>query len=139
MILFNCWMKQFFASLDVLRCIVMVGMPYPNIKSPELQEKMAYLDKHMVRCRMRRWRCELAETHWTFLTLSLPFQPHISGKSPGKALVESLCMKAVNQSIGRWSHILKTSCDSMLRFTKDKKMQFVVEKHIVWIENSILD
>lgn len=27
----------------------MVGMPYPNIKSPELQEKMTYLDKHMVR------------------------------------------------------------------------------------------
>lgn len=26
----------------------MVGMPYPNIKSPELQEKIAYLDKHMV-------------------------------------------------------------------------------------------
>uniref|UniRef100_A0A672PVM0 ATP-dependent helicase C-terminal domain-containing protein n=1 Tax=Sinocyclocheilus grahami TaxID=75366 RepID=A0A672PVM0_SINGR len=29
------------------RCIVMVGMPYPNIKPPELQEKMAYLDKNM--------------------------------------------------------------------------------------------
>lgn len=27
----------------------MVGMPYPNIKSPELQEKMSYLDKHLVR------------------------------------------------------------------------------------------
>lgn len=61
-------------SDDLGRCIVMVGMPYPNIKSPELQEKMAYLDKHM---------------------------PHVAGKSPGKALVESLCMKAVNQSIGR--------------------------------------
>ncbi|XP_077049945.1 ATP-dependent DNA helicase DDX11 isoform X1 [Siphateles boraxobius] len=61
-------------SDDLGRCIVMVGMPYPNIKSPELQEKMAYLDKHM---------------------------PHVSGKSPGKALVEGLCMKAVNQSIGR--------------------------------------
>lgn len=26
----------------------MVGMPYPNIKSPELQEKMAYLDQTLV-------------------------------------------------------------------------------------------
>ncbi|XP_066541762.1 ATP-dependent DNA helicase DDX11 isoform X2 [Hoplias malabaricus] len=61
-------------SDDLGRCIVMVGMPYPNIKSPELQEKMAYLDKNM---------------------------PHVDGRSPGKALVENLCMKAVNQSIGR--------------------------------------
>lgn len=56
------------------RCVVMVGMPYPNIKSPELQEKMSYLDKHL---------------------------PHSGGRSPGQALIENLCMKAVNQSIGR--------------------------------------
>ncbi|KAM9815512.1 ATP-dependent DNA helicase DDX11 isoform 1-T1 [Syngnathus typhle] len=62
--------KSFVSS----RCVVMVGMPYPNIKSPELQEKMSYLDKH--------------------LTPS-------GGKSPGQALIENLCMKAVNQSIGR--------------------------------------
>lgn len=30
------------------RCVVMVGLPYPNIKSPELQEKMAYLDQTLV-------------------------------------------------------------------------------------------
>ncbi|XP_032205038.1 putative ATP-dependent RNA helicase DDX11-like protein 8 isoform X3 [Mustela erminea] len=30
------------------RCVVMVGMPYPNIRSPELQEKMAYLDQTLV-------------------------------------------------------------------------------------------
>ncbi|KAM9352520.1 ATP-dependent DNA helicase DDX11 [Symphorus nematophorus] len=61
-------------SDDLGRCVVMVGMPYPNIKSPELQEKMSYLDKHL---------------------------PHSGGKSPGQALIENLCMKAVNQSIGR--------------------------------------
>ncbi|KAM5252252.1 ATP-dependent DNA helicase DDX11 isoform 4-T26 [Hipposideros larvatus] len=55
------------------RCVVVVGMPYPNIKSPELQEKVAYLDHTLPRS---------------------PGQP-----TPGKALVENLCMKAVNQSI----------------------------------------
>ncbi|KAG8138331.1 hypothetical protein E2320_004236 [Naja naja] len=55
-------------SDDLGRCVIMVGMPYPNIKSPELQEKMAYLDKTM---------------------------------SPGNLLIENLCMKAINQSIGR--------------------------------------
>lgn len=34
--------------VTVYRCVVMVGMPYPNIKSPELQEKMAYLDQTLV-------------------------------------------------------------------------------------------
>ncbi|XP_074125402.1 ATP-dependent DNA helicase DDX11 isoform X2 [Sminthopsis crassicaudata] len=57
-------------SDDLGRCVVMVGMPYPNIKSLELQEKMAYLDQ------------------------TLP-------NNPGKSLMENLCMKAVNQSIGR--------------------------------------
>ena len=31
------------------RCIVMVGLPYANIKSPELKEKMDYLNANMVR------------------------------------------------------------------------------------------
>ncbi|KAJ7329162.1 hypothetical protein JRQ81_015336 [Phrynocephalus forsythii] len=61
-------------SDDLGRCVVMVGMPYPNIKSPELQEKMAYLDKTMLKT---------------------------AGQAPGRTLIENLCMKAVNQSIGR--------------------------------------
>uniref|UniRef100_A0A8C6DV27 DEAD/H-box helicase 11 n=1 Tax=Moschus moschiferus TaxID=68415 RepID=A0A8C6DV27_MOSMO len=62
-------------SDDLGRCVVMVGMPYPNITSPELQERMAYLDQTL---------------------------PRAPGQAcPGKVLVENLCMKAVNQSIGR--------------------------------------
>ncbi|XP_059833719.1 ATP-dependent DNA helicase DDX11 [Hypanus sabinus] len=61
-------------SDDLGRCVVMVGMPFPNVNSPELQERMAYLDKTMTKS---------------------------DGKSPGKVLLENLCMKAVNQSIGR--------------------------------------
>ena len=30
------------------RCIVMVGLPYPNITSPELKEKVDYLNSTMV-------------------------------------------------------------------------------------------
>ncbi|NWZ93255.1 DDX11 helicase, partial [Nesospiza acunhae] len=61
-------------SDDLGRCVIMVGMPYPNIKSPELQEKMTWLDKTM---------------------------PRAGGQAPSRVLIENLCMKAVNQSIGR--------------------------------------
>lgn len=36
-------------SDDLGRCVIVVGLPYPNIKSPELQEKMKYLNEHVVR------------------------------------------------------------------------------------------
>ncbi|XP_067163541.1 ATP-dependent DNA helicase DDX11 isoform X4 [Apteryx mantelli] len=61
-------------SDDLGRCVIMVGMPYPNIKAPELQEKMTWLDKTM---------------------------PRAAGQAPSRVLIENLCMKAVNQSIGR--------------------------------------
>ncbi|XP_039564031.1 ATP-dependent DNA helicase DDX11 isoform X2 [Passer montanus] len=61
-------------SDDLGRCVIMVGMPYPNIRSPELQEKMTWLDKTM---------------------------PRAGGQAPSRVLIENLCMKAVNQSIGR--------------------------------------
>lgn len=56
------------------RCVVMVGMPYPNRYSAELAEKMRYLDA----------------------------QAAASGGSMprGRDYYEGLCMKAVNQSIG---------------------------------------
>ncbi|KAG5330062.1 DDX11 helicase, partial [Acromyrmex heyeri] len=34
-------------SDDLGRCVIVVGLPYPNIKSPELQEKMKYLNENV--------------------------------------------------------------------------------------------
>ncbi|KAJ3322788.1 DEAD H (Asp-Glu-Ala-Asp His) box helicase 11 [Boothiomyces sp. JEL0866] len=56
-------------SDDLGRAVIMIGLPYPNIKSPELIEKMNYLDS----------------------------KEGITGAE----YFENLCMKAVNQCIGR--------------------------------------
>ena len=34
---------------DMGRCVIMVGLPYPNLKSAELKEKMEYLKANVVR------------------------------------------------------------------------------------------
>ncbi|KAK7097155.1 ATP-dependent DNA helicase DDX11-like [Littorina saxatilis] len=62
-------------SDELGRCVLMVGMPYPNIKSPELKEKMDYLNAN--------------------------FPRDEKGRQAGQVHYENLCMKAVNQSIGR--------------------------------------
>lgn len=50
---------------------MVVGMPYPNIKSAELQEKMKYLKENV-------------------------------SPNAGQIHYENLCMKAVNQCIGKY-------------------------------------
>jgi len=61
-------------SDDLGRCVIMVGMPYPNMNTPELKEKMSFLNTHV---------------------------GMIDGKQAGQVHYENLCMKAVNQSVGR--------------------------------------
>ena len=56
---------------DMARCVVVVGLPYPTITDPELQEKMANMDA----------------AHTKSIT--------------GQAYYHNLCMRAVNQSVGR--------------------------------------
>lgn len=57
---------------DLGRCVVMVGLPYANIKSIELKQKMDYIKKQSS-----------------------------NGDKSANEYYENLCMKAVNQSIGR--------------------------------------
>lgn len=61
---------------DLGRCIVMIGLPYANIKSGELQQKMSYYDR----------ACKKSSP---------------SSVSPGQQYYENLCVKGINQSIGR--------------------------------------
>ncbi|CAG4917144.1 unnamed protein product [Colias eurytheme] len=56
-------------SDDLGRCVLVLGLPYPNVKSPELKEKMNYLNQ--------------------------------ATPGAGSQYYENLCMKAVNQCIGR--------------------------------------
>eukprot|EP00730_Choanoeca_flexa_P017388 TRINITY_DN8368_c0_g1_i3.p1 TRINITY_DN8368_c0_g1~~TRINITY_DN8368_c0_g1_i3.p1 ORF type:complete len:858 (+),score=172.32 TRINITY_DN8368_c0_g1_i3:387-2960(+) len=58
------------------RCVVMFGLPFPNLHSPELKEKMAYLKQNQQEGKKG--------------------QP-----DKGQEYYYNLCMKAVNQSIGR--------------------------------------
>ena len=73
----------------------MIGLPYPNIKSPELVEKMEYINKTQVE-------------YAIYLTLMILLSSILSlksrapdGKLPGQVHYENLCMKAVNQSINQ--------------------------------------
>ncbi|KAK7084368.1 hypothetical protein SK128_008301 [Halocaridina rubra] len=77
------------------RCIVMVGLPYPNTQSPELKEKMAFLNKHVVSYTDNHV-CHSKVNHGLSHTLPGP-----DGRPPGSVFFENLCFKAVNQSIGR--------------------------------------
>lgn len=56
---------------DMARGVVVVGLPYPDITDPILKEKMATMTKHGV------------------------------GGLSGQAYYQNLCMRAVNQSVGR--------------------------------------
>lgn len=58
-------------SDDLGRCVIVVGLPFPNKDSPELVEKMRFLDRTL-------------------------------GAGAGTEYYENICMKAVNQCIGKY-------------------------------------
>jgi chromosome transmission fidelity protein 1 len=58
-------------SNDMARCVVVVGLPYPDITDPELKEKMTNMDQA------------------------------VEKSITGQAYYQNLCMRAVNQSVGR--------------------------------------
>lgn len=111
-------------SDELARCVVVVGLPYPDVRDPVLQEKMRYVSAHDT----------LQVTHGTFAQhlgdagtcaaggsgdgngggggggdkLGCVTVPPVSSQQAGggvagagRKLCENMCMKAVNQSVGR--------------------------------------
>ena len=73
--------------------MIIIGLPYANLASPELQERMKYVN------RMQQLTAGGAST-----------KPPGGCKDAATELYENMCMNAVNQSIGAF-------CASCLQYT----------------------
>ncbi|KAF9219229.1 DNA repair helicase [Gyrodon lividus] len=67
-------------SDDLARAVVVIGLPFANKNSPELQERMRYVNEFEAKLGNKR---------------------HPGVKDAASELYENMCMNAVNQSIGR--------------------------------------
>ncbi|KAG6008263.1 hypothetical protein E4U21_004725 [Claviceps maximensis] len=72
------------------RCVVVVGLPYPNIASPEWKAKMEYIET-----------TTLANLTGPTGSAMAKEQAAAEGKKAAREFYENACMRAVNQSIGR--------------------------------------
>ncbi|CAF0737627.1 unnamed protein product [Didymodactylos carnosus] len=98
-------------SNELARCVCVIGLPYANIGSSELIEKMKYLD--------------------------LTQEKSSSCESGGRAYYENTCWKAVNQSIGRAiRHKNDYAC--LLLVDKRYSKQNVLTKLPHWLEKSFM-
>jgi chromosome transmission fidelity protein 1 len=86
------------------RCVIVIGLPYPNSQDMELKEKMKYLDSIQ--------------------------------KNSGNEYYEGLCMKAVNQSIGRSIRHIKDYATICL--LDERYLQERIQKKLpMWIQKRI--
>lgn len=88
------------------RCVIVVGLPYPNRTSPELAERMRYLDR----------------------TLKPP---------AGNEYYENLCMKAVNQCIGRAVRHIRDYASVVLLDSRYGTSERIRKKLPVWIADGL--
>ncbi|XP_018010738.1 ATP-dependent DNA helicase DDX11 [Hyalella azteca] len=111
------------------RCVVMVGLPYPNTQSVELRERMKHLDaKHFEAMRLHGKKIQ---------ENSKAEEPSRAQRSGGEAYYHNLCFRAVNQSIGRAiRHRQDYAC--MLLLDQRYSRQSTVSALPDWISRSLL-
>lgn len=68
-------------SDDLARAVIIIGLPFANLGSPELKERLKYVNQLEEKRGLRREKGQ---------------------KDAAAELYENMCMNAVNQSIGQW-------------------------------------
>ncbi|GAB5355246.1 hypothetical protein AAMO2058_000189300 [Amorphochlora amoebiformis] len=74
-------------SDGLARCVAVVGMPYPNSEDPQLKEKIAWINRRFEKQRDNQQKLSRKNTQ--------------KEERAGQEYYENLCMRAVNQSVGR--------------------------------------
>lgn len=81
------------------RCVVIVGLPYPNINSPEWKARLEYIESATIK---RLTTGPSAESTRTMVSsMSKDQATAAQAKQVARDFYENACMRAVNQSIGR--------------------------------------
>ncbi|CAA7408700.1 unnamed protein product [Spirodela intermedia] len=110
------------------RCVVMVGLPYPNPSDVELMERVKYIDR-------------LGESAAHATTFGQPgFEALRSCSQRGREYYENLCMKAVNQSVGRAIRHIKDYAAILLVDSRygPKPSRAPVDKLPQWIRSHLI-
>mmetsp|Transcript_21061 Transcript_21061/g.24893 ORF Transcript_21061/g.24893 Transcript_21061/m.24893 type:complete len:155 (+) Transcript_21061:1556-2020(+) len=115
-------------SDDMARCVVMVGLPFPDSSDPELIQKMQYLDQQTTN-----------PNHHSHPHSSSHPHPHkgYGLKSPGQEYYENLCMRAVNQSIGRSIRHIRDYSAVLLVDKRYSTKSSILAKIPKWISEQI--
>ncbi|VUZ47160.1 unnamed protein product [Hymenolepis diminuta] len=90
---------------DLARAVVIIGLPYPNVYSAFMKEKLNFLEKHF------------------------------GNRSGGQRFCEALCMRSVNQAIGRSIRHAKDYAVVFLvdqRFTTNRRLHLLLPS---WIQD----
>lgn len=107
-------------SDDLGRCVCVVGLPFPNKNSPELSEKMKYLDKIAAEQKS---------------TAAATVAANAAGFSSTE-YYENLCMKAVNQCIGRAIRHINDYA-TVLLIDERYQQERIKRKLPTWIQTSL--
>ena len=119
-------------SDDLARCVIVVGLPYPNPSDPELMERMNYLDT----------RNSISSNNITTSTMNISNNAmnninNNNATTAGREYYENITMRAVNQAIGRSIRHVNDYA-TILLFDTRYNNQRVRSKLPGWINDTII-